>query len=224
MELELEKLCVLGDEDADGARAFEIQTSAGVIRAMYHEAPFTDAAVLWVFGAGGGLNGPAEGLYTRLAKQLVADGIGSLRVDYRHPGDIVPSVLDVLVSIHVLGSIGCTRVVLVGHSFGGAVVICAGAANPAVAGVAALSSQLQHAESVTDLAGRPLLLMHGRRDEVLPYSCSEEIFRMAGEPKEIRLYDCKHGLDECRNEIDADLLDWIRRILPAQPAAPSAAA
>jgi alpha/beta superfamily hydrolase len=224
MEINLKKLSVAGEEDADGARAFQIQTDAGVIHAMYHEAPLSDAAVIWMFGSGGGVGGPAGGMYTRLARQLVSHDIGSLRVDYRYPGDIEACVLDILVSIHVLQSLGCSRIVLVGHSFGGAVAICAGAANPQILAVAALSSQLEFTDSVRDLAGRPLLLMHGTRDDVLPHNSSEHIFGQASEPKQIRLYDCRHGLDECREQIDADLLDWIRNILPAQPLTPSAAA
>jgi dienelactone hydrolase len=224
MELNLERLSVVGEDDEEGARAFEMHTDAGIIHARYHEAPFSDAAVVWMFGSGGGLGGPAGGMYTRLAKQLVEHGIGSLRVDYREPGDLVSSVLDILVSVHVLGTLGTTRVVLVGHSFGGAVAICAGAAIPGIVGVAALSSQSANTDSVMDLAGKPLLLMHGTRDEVLPHTCSEQIFRIAAEPKEIRFYDCKHGLDECRDQIDADLTGWIRRTLPAEPATPSAAA
>lgn len=224
MEINLQKLSVVGDEDADGARAFEIETDAGVIRAMYHEVSSSNAAVIWMFGTGGGLEGPAGGMYTRLAKDLTSQDIASLRVDYRSPGDIEACVLDILVSIHVLQSLGCSRIVLVGHSFGGAVAICAGAANPQVLAVAALSTQLEYTDSVTDLAGRPLLLMHGTRDEVLPHSTSERLFNLASEPKEIRLYDCRHGLDECSKQIDADLTDWIRRMLPVEPATPSAAA
>ena len=224
MEINLQKLTAVGDEDADGARAFEIETDAGVIRAMYHEAPLSNAAVIWMSGPGGGLDGPAASMYTRLAKALLPDDIASLRVDYRQPGDIEPCVLDILVAIHVLQSLGCTRIVLVGHSFGGAVAICAGAANPNILGVAALSTQLEYTDSVADLAGRPLLLMHGTRDEVQPHSVSEQVFGSASEPKEIRLYECRHSLGECSKQIETDLMDWIRRMLPAEPATPSAAA
>jgi alpha/beta superfamily hydrolase len=219
MELELQNVLMAGEDDADGARAIEMQTDSGVIHARYHEAKSGDAAVIWVFGSGGGLNGPAGGMYTRLAKQLTQEGITSLRVDYRRPGDLVSSVLDVFAAIYYLESIGCPRIALVGHSFGGSVVICAGSVNPRVAGVAALSSQLTETDPLAELAGRPLLLMHGTRDEVLPHSCSEDILRRAGEPKEMRLYDCTHGLDDCSAEIDADLTDWIRRTLPGSPVA-----
>jgi alpha/beta superfamily hydrolase len=224
MEINLQKVSVVGDEDADGARAFEIDTDAGVIRAMYHEVASSNAAVIWMFGPSGGLEGPAGGMYTRLAKELVTYEVASLRVDYRHPGDIEACVLDILVSVHVLQSLGCTRIVLVGHSFGGAVAICAAAANPNVLAVGALSTQLEYTDSVIDLAGRPLLLMHGTRDEVQPHSASEQIFSSASEPKEIRLYECRHSLAECSKQVESDLTDWIRHMLPAEPATPSAAA
>jgi dienelactone hydrolase len=217
MNLKLERVFMSGEDDSDGARALEMHTSSGIIHTRYHEAKFGDSAVIWVFGDGGGLGGPAGGMYTRLSKQLTQEGISSLRMDYRHPGDLVSSVLDIFAGLYFLESIGCPKVVLVGHSFGGAVVICAGAANPLVRGVAALSSQSANTHSVSDLAGRPLLLVHGTRDEILPHSCSDDIFRRAAEPKEFRLYDCMHGLDDCREAIDHDLTAWIRQTLDAKP-------
>ena len=51
--------------------------------------------------------------------------------------------------------------VLVGHSFGGAVVITAGAASEVAIAVAALSSQARGIEAVASLAPRPLLVVHG---------------------------------------------------------------
>jgi pimeloyl-ACP methyl ester carboxylesterase len=98
-------------------------------------------AVLWVFGAGGGFGGPAGGVYTRLASRLVNDGIASLCVDYRYPGRLRPCVDDVRSGLEYLRADGAGRAILVGHSFGGAVVIQAGISRPEVAGVAALSSQ-----------------------------------------------------------------------------------
>src|ERR671933_399319 len=69
-----------------GAEDLILETSQGTMRARYHGAPSGAPAVLWVFGAGGGLGGPAGGLYERLAEQLIPDQITSLRLDYRHPG------------------------------------------------------------------------------------------------------------------------------------------
>src|SRR3954463_3884018 len=103
-----------------------LRTSAGQIRARYH-ATHSEYAVLWVFGAGGGLGGPAGGLYERLGSSLAAEGsAASVQLDYRKPADLLPCVLDVLLGVQYLKSVGHSRVILVGHSFGGAVVISAG--------------------------------------------------------------------------------------------------
>ena len=88
-----------------------------------------DAAVLWVFGAGGGLGGPAGGLYTRLGQRLRSRGVASLELAYRHPGHLADCVRDVLLGLAWLAGEGRRRVVLVDHSFGGAVVVTAGAAS-----------------------------------------------------------------------------------------------
>ena len=193
-----------------------LHTSAGTIRGRFHDAAGGDAAVLWVFGAGGGLGGPAGGLYPRLARQLVGDGVASLELDYRRAGDLTGCVLDVLAGVDYLGTRGRSRVVLVGHSFGGAVVITAGATSEAVIAVAALSSQSHGTAAADRVSPRPLLLAHGTADEVLPDACSRDIHRRAREPKRLVLYPgCRHGLDQCREELDRDLLAWIREVVAA---------
>ena len=192
-----------------------LRTDRGAVECRFHPAPTGDAAVVWVFGAGGGLGGPAGGLYPRLAGQLqlVPDGVASLRLDYRRPADLAECVLDVLAGVAYVGTRGRTRAVLVGHSFGGAVVISAGAASSRVIAVAALSSQTYGTGAVGSLAPRPLLLLHGSADEVLPERASRDIYARAGQPKRLVLYPgCRHGLDECRQELDRDLLAWIREV------------
>jgi dienelactone hydrolase len=127
-------------------------------------------------------------------------------------------VQDVLLGLDWLGSEGRRRVVLVGHSFGGAVVITAGAATEVVIAVAALSSQTRGTEAVGELAPRPLLVAHGTADEVLPDSCAKDIHRRAREPKDLTLYPgCRHGLDQCREALDRDLLGWLERVLGLVP-------
>jgi fermentation-respiration switch protein FrsA (DUF1100 family) len=195
----------------NGIEAVTLQTDQGTVSCRFHPAESGAAAVLWVGGAGGGLDGPAGGLYPRLAEQLLGDGIASLRLDYRHPGELASCVMDTLLGTAYLGTLGWTRVLLVGHSFGGAVVITAAGASTAVIGVAALSSQTFGTGTVAELSPRPLLLMHGTADEVLPPTCSRDLYKRAREPKQLRLYrGCGHGLDECREQIDRDLLRWLR--------------
>jgi fermentation-respiration switch protein FrsA (DUF1100 family) len=198
----------------DGVEHLRLQTDAGLISCRYHEAAAGDAAVVWVGGAAGGFEGPARGLYPRLAGQLVGDGIASLRLDYRHPNFIETCVLDTLMGTVYLSTRGRLRVALVGHSFGGAVAITAGALSDAVAAVAALSSQTYGTELVSELTPRSLLLIHGEADEVLPDACARDIFARAEEPRTLLVYpDCGHGLDECRDRVDHDLTVWLRRVL-----------
>jgi len=197
-----------------GMEEVVLTTSEGRIDCRLQEAETGDAAVLWVFGAGGGFNGPAGGLYPRLGLQLVVEGVASLQVAYRQPGDLEQCIYDVLLGVAYLESLARPRVVLVGHSFGGAVVITVGALSESVIAVAALSSQTYGTEMANQLSPRPLLLMHGMNDEILPDRCSRDIYKRAKEPKEIRLYPhCGHGLDGCREELDRDLLEWIRRVV-----------
>src|SRR6059058_2052265 len=111
-------------------------TLPGELHCRLHPAPEGNAAVVWVFGAGGGLGGPAGGLYERLASQLQPEGIASLQVAYRQPGRMQPCVADTLAGVAYFQTLGISRIILVGHSFGGAVVINAGAASADVIAVA----------------------------------------------------------------------------------------
>ena len=113
---------------------------------------------------------------------------------------------------------GYRGVALVGHSFGGAVVISAGALSPTVTAVVAMSSQTYGTDLAPRVSPRPLLLVHGMADEILPHACSQSIYERALEPKDLRLYpNCRHGLDECREQVDADVVDWlVRQLRPAQ--------
>jgi fermentation-respiration switch protein FrsA (DUF1100 family) len=193
-------------------RMVELKTTAGSIHCRLHAPKFADAAIIWVFGETGGLGGPAGGMYQRLAQQLWHENIASLEVDYRNPGDMVSCVIDVLVANFYLRSKGCTKTILIGHSFGAAVVINAGIELDNILGVAALSSQTDFAGRVHELSPKPLLLMHGTEDEVLPHVGSERIYERAREPKKLLLYPCRHGLDACRDQIDSDLKEWIRQL------------
>ncbi len=207
-------------DEAEGQERLRLLTDAGAVECRWHPAPAGDAAVLWVFGAGGGLGGPAGGLYTRLGQRLRSRGIASLELAYRHPGRLGECVRDVLLGLAWLAGEGRRRVVLVGHSFGGAVVITAGAAaGEAVIAVAALSSQTRGTEAVASISPRPLLVVHGTADEVLPDACSRDIYERARQPKELVLYPgCRHGLDECREKLDRDLAGWLERVVAGGPA------
>jgi uncharacterized protein len=136
--------------------------------------------------------------------------ISSLRLCYRHPNVLPECALDVLAGVAYLTQGGAQPVVLVGHSFGGAVVITAGALNDHVAGVVALAPQTSGARLAGQLAPRPLLVVHGKANTRLPYTGGVQIYDWAQEPKQLVLYEgAEHRLDECAEELDQLLTQWI---------------
>jgi len=199
--------------ESETSERLQLVTSEGALPCRYHPAE-GEHAILWVFGAGGGLGGPAGGLYTRLGRQFRESGTASLELDYRHPGDLEGCILDVLIGLAYLESLGKSRIVLVGHSFGGAVVINAGVTSDAVIAVAALSSQTAGTHAIGKLSPKPVIFIHGEKDEILPPACSRDLHAHAGEPKELILYPgCFHGLDQCQEALDRDLSRWLRDVL-----------
>ena len=199
--------------ESETSERLQLVTSEGALPCRYHPAE-GEHAILWVFGAGGGLGGPAGGLYTRLGRQFRESGTASLELDYRHPGDLEDCLLDVLIGLAYLESLGKSRIVLVGHSFGGAVVINAGVTSDAVIAVAALSSQTAGTHAIGKLSPKPVIFIHGEKDEILPPACSRDLHAHAGEPKELILYPgCFHGLDQCQEALDRDLSRWLRDVL-----------
>lgn len=171
-------------------------------------------AVIWVCGARGGFSGPGPGTYARLSERLTEQGITSLRLDYRFPNDLLECVLDLLAGVAYCQESGYGPAVVVGHSFGGAVVIAAGAASPHIKGVVSLSPQTYGAGMAGQLSPRKLLVVHGKADTRLPFSCALQIYEWAKEPKELALYDgAEHRLEECRDQLETLLSSWIPETL-----------
>jgi alpha-beta hydrolase superfamily lysophospholipase len=195
----------------EGIEELTLHTNAGNITARLHPAAAGSAAVVWVGGSGGGLDGPAWGMYPRLAGQLAAQGIASLRLHYRHPNELEQCVADTMLAVqYLVQQLGYGGVALVGHSFGGAVVISAGALSEEVTTVVAMSSQTYGTTLAPQVSPRPLLLVHGTADEILSDVCSRDIYARANEPKELRLFSgCRHGLDECRDQVDQAVVEWL---------------
>lgn len=178
----------MGREDGDsGYRALTLDAGRGPVAARLYGPDGCSAAAIMVGGIGGGFGSPARGLYPALAGDLAERGALALRVRYRNPVDLGESVADVAAGIDELARRGVARVALVGHSFGGAVVIAAGAASPPVVAVAALATQSYGTEAAGRLSPRSLLLVHGTADRVLPSACSVHVYDRAGQPKELRL-------------------------------------
>jgi len=202
--------------DGDIGEGLRFKTNRGSMDAILHRAPNADQAVIWVCGARGGFGGPGPGTYARMAQQFAGNGITSLRLDYRMPNDVFECALDLLAGVTHLKDTGHQPVVVVGHSFGGAVVIAAGANSSHIKGVVALSPQTFGAGMAGKVAPRKLLVVHGKADTRLPFSCGQQIYDMAKEPKELVLYEgAEHRLEECRDDLETLLGRWIPETLAA---------
>jgi hypothetical protein len=172
--------------------------------------------VLLLGGAAGGFGGPGGRAYHDLAARLAARGVASLRLHCRDPEDVESCVQDVLVALHWWCGTGIRRIIAVGHSLGGATAITTGAFVGEVVGVATLATQTARTELVTHLDGRPLLLIHGREDRVLPPFCSENVYSRAKDPRELVLLDgCGHlmseAIDEVVTRVEAFALETLRK-------------
>jgi fermentation-respiration switch protein FrsA (DUF1100 family) len=192
-----------------GEIAVLLETTRGPIEGLLRPCEGRDGCAIYVGGASGGVQGPAGGVYEQLSLELVAAGVTSLRLDYRQPGELVECVLDVLAGCSFLKGIGAARVVLVGHSFGGAVAIRAGGLAPLVSAVAALAPQRAGTERVEALL-KPLLLVHGDEDAVLDRAASDDIFARAREPKRLAILEgTGHALEERAGEVHELLTAFV---------------
>ena len=193
-----------GDEIAR-TRMLQLRTTRGEIPIILHSNETQARAVLCVSGAIGGFDGPAR-LYARLGLDLPDRGFVVARMNYRLPNEFDECLLDTMAALTFLKGIGVGRVALIGHSFGGAIAINAGTLSPLVATVIAVSSQLAGAHGVGELAPKPLLLVHGTADTILPDQCSRMLYERAGEPKTLKLFA---GADHRMNPAGAALYDLV---------------
>jgi fermentation-respiration switch protein FrsA (DUF1100 family) len=192
-----------------GARRVLLATTRGKIRLIMHAAEKAQRAVICLGGASGGMDGPAM-LYARLGLEARALGLTVLRLGYRMPNEMAECVLDTMAGLSFLKGIGHQRAALIGHSFGGGVAIATATLNPMAVAVAAISSQLDGAQNVAQLAPRPLLLIHGTADTILPDESSRMIFARAGEPKTLKLFPgADHGLTQVGDEVHELVRQWL---------------
>lgn len=196
-------------------RHLELYTRRGLLTVMWHEPPpgttVAPAAIVLCGGAMGGLLGPAEGLYHRLGVEWAARGVPVLRVSYRRPNDLEQCSLDVAATVQLATAAGgAERVVVMGHSFGGAVAVRVGVGlHPLVTGVVTFATQSAGCEVAPGLDGTPLLLFHGDRDEILPFDASATVQMMAGGGELVVLPGDGHLLAASGDVILARLEEWL---------------
>lgn len=145
-------------------------------------------AAILLSGAGGGVTGPSS-IYLSMGCKLatMGSGIPALRLDYRYPARNKYCAADVRAAMKYLEhKHGLTRFVLVGWSFGGAPVFTVGR-DKRVVGCATVASQTAETEGIKRLAPTPVLLLHGKDDNTLSYSCSERLYEQYGSKGSRRL-------------------------------------
>lgn len=197
----------------DGYEEVMLKTVHGDVACRYYRAARPRGAAVFVGGVGGGWDTPARGLYPRLCAELPAEGIACLRVRFRFSDVLEEATHDVAAAARWLVGEGVGPLALVGHSFGGAVVVRAAVKEDAVRTVVTLATQAYGAEQVAELGPRcSLLLIHGTADRVLPARASEHLHSLARDPRELVTFPgAGHVLDEAADEVHRRVREWIVR-------------
>ena len=176
----------------------------------------TGTAAILVSGASGGLVGPSS-VYLGMATKLASlnQGVPVLRLDYRYPARNQYCVADVLAAMSYLErEHAISRFVLVGWSFGGAPVFTIAGNDKRVVGCATVASQTAGTDGIEKLAPRPVLLLHGLRDQTLGSHCSESLYRRYGEAgvRELKLFEGDdHALTRNAKEAEEMLCRFAMR-------------
>jgi hypothetical protein len=196
-------------------RHIEMYTMRGLLTLLWHEpaegVAVQRGALVLCGGAMGGLLGPGDALYHRLGEEWSRRGVPVLRVSYRKPNDLDLCCVDVAAAVQLaIGGAGSDAVVLMGHSFGGAVAVRVGVGlNEMVAGVVTFATQSAGCEVAGGLGETPLLLFHGERDEILPIEASEMVSLIAGGGEVVRLPGDGHLLAKSDAILWERLEEWL---------------
>lgn len=203
-------------EVAPGLDHVEVYTPQGLLTLVSHRPVDTAprAAIVACGGAFGGVLGPGRALYHRLGERWSARGVSVTRVGYRVPNDLDRCAHDVACAVELALDAGAERAVVMGHSFGGAVAVrVAVVLTVEVAGVVTFATQSAGCEVAGALAGRPLLLFHGDRDELLPPQSSELVQAIAGHGEVVVLPGVGHTLAGSDEIVTERLDEWLPDVL-----------
>ena len=195
----------------------ETYTQRGLLTALTHEpvaGTALPAAVVACGGALGGVLGPGHALYHALGERWAARGVRFVRVGYREPNNLDLCAHDLACGVELAREAGAERVVVMGHSFGGAVAVrCAVVMPVSVVGVVTFATQSAGCEVAGALARTPLLLFHGDRDELLPPEASHVVAAIAGQGEVVMLTGDGHLLGRSDDAITERLDEWLPAVL-----------
>jgi len=199
-----------------------IQTNHGDFEAVFVPVQGRTACVIFIGDEG------AQGVYRQLSEALAEEcGISSLRIRPRVVGEFTDGLLDTIAACSFLKGIGAETAVVVGHSYAGAVAVRAGTISPFIRAVVAIAPQRYGTQGVEEMH-KPLLLIHGSEDEVLPPLASDDVFQRANEPKEMVIVEgTGHSFRDQGPRLYQLIDDFVRKQLadvdgPMPPSPPSA--
>ncbi|KAJ3373912.1 hypothetical protein GGF31_008797 [Allomyces arbusculus] len=204
----------------------------------YLHAPRTAlAGVLLVSGVGGGVSGPT-GMYVSLATRLAREGIATLRLDYRVPGNTPQCAADMAASIQLLQDrYAVDKFAMVGWSFGSAPVFTlADRMRDAhlIKAIAVVAPQMADAMGIGNVPPVPVLFVHGEDDQCLPPMCSKLLKRTydtslafqthGGRCDVVLMPDDDHCLTHTYRAAETRILDFLLdALVPARHAKHSVA-
>lgn len=212
-----------------------IKTPDGeTLHGLYSEREFDEPCVLLFFG-----NGDRASNYGFLAQALAARGIGLLAISYRgYPGSTgSPSeeglLTDGIAAFDWLSARTKSEIVVLGRSLGTGVAVNTAGQRPAVgiilvsAYVSVLSVAQTHYPFFpvallikdpfrSDLkiakVRQPKLFIHGRRDDSIPLSSGEALYRIASEPKRMLIYDGSGHNDILNDSMVGDVIRFVEAL------------
>ncbi|UCH31697.1 MAG: dienelactone hydrolase family protein [Candidatus Bathyarchaeota archaeon] len=127
----------------------------------------------------------------RVARELASSGISALCIDYGNYGKGIEEIQNVLDAVSFMGKkVDCLG--LLGYSFG-AIVASNVARQTEIDGFVAMSilKRINSIDAISDFAC-PKLFIHGKRDNIAPYSDFKQLYKEANERKEKLVLDTDH--------------------------------
>ena len=179
------------------------------------------SGIIFVSGVDGGFIEPVDGIYGRTAEKLTQEGVSSILVEYRVPGELIASIEDTLAAARYLRNLGVTRMALVGWSFGGAVMIHSALQIPEVVTLVGFAAQSKDTEPISFFSNQSVLLFHSAMDENVPFEAAQQILDSA--PSNLHhqfcaLEEADHLLSGTASQIDPVFQRWLRfKLLSPQP-------
>jgi alpha/beta superfamily hydrolase len=217
-ETPLDALGIMASQQAilgPNLRQVEMYTRRGLLSLLWHEpdAVAQKVGVVMVGGAMGGTLGPGDSLFHALGEALVAVGVPSIRLSYRKPNDMDSCCVDTAAAVQLLVGSGADAVVIMGHSFGGAVAIrVAVGLSEMVCGVVTFATQSAGCEIAGGLHSTPLLMFHGDSDSILPLEASEVVRAIAGTGDLRVMHGDDHLLVKSHDVMFASTMEWLNTV------------